>query len=66
MTQADADLLIGYKAIGRYLGMTPRQVEYHANAGHLPTFPMGGLKCARRSSLLRWIEEQERKQAGGG
>ena len=58
-----ADLLRGASAIADFLGFE-RRVVYHAiSAGHLPTFKMGATICARKSSLLRWIEEQERAAA---
>lgn len=32
--------------------------------GRLPIFRLGAVVCARRSILLKWIEEQEKASAG--
>lgn len=54
-----ADMLRGADAIAGYLGL-PRRTVYHAVAkGHLPHFRIGETVCARKSSLLTWIAEQE-------
>ncbi len=36
-----------------------RQVYHLARAGKLPVFKLGAILCARRSTLLAWIEAQE-------
>lgn len=56
------DMLHGAEAIGKFIGLDPRQV-YHQRK-RLPTFKIGALICARKSTLLRWIEEQEAKSTG--
>lgn len=56
------DMLQGAEAIGTFMGMEPRQV-YHQRK-RLPTFKIGALICARKSTLMRWIEEQEAKSMG--
>ena len=64
------DLLHGADEIARFIygdtedEKTPaskgRRV-YHANDKHgLPTFKLGGTMTARRSTILKWIEAQER------
>lgn len=58
------DLLSGAKAIALYLygvdDETATRRVYHAAAKlKLPTFRMGSTICARRSSILKWIERQE-------
>ncbi|KNY13095.1 hypothetical protein AKG11_30955 [Shinella sp. SUS2] len=62
MADADLDILTGHKAISAFLGLTPRQVEWHSEKGELPTFKIGRTVCARRSRLLEWVQEQEQKQ----
>ncbi len=57
------DMLQGAEAIGSFMGLDPRQV-YHQRK-RLPTFKIGALICARKSTLLRWIAEQEAKCGGG-
>lgn len=63
-TEAETDLLHGYAAIGRFLGMTPRQVQAKAEKGRLPVFKMGRNVCARRSSLNTWLADLEAKAKG--
>ncbi len=58
------DLLHGAKAISLFLygidDETATRRVYHAVAKlKLPTFRMGSTICARRSSILKWIERQE-------
>ncbi|ASY69738.1 hypothetical protein SF83666_c23220 [Sinorhizobium fredii CCBAU 83666] len=53
------DILTGAKEIARFLNLTPRQVSWHHEQGNLPTFLMGRTVCARKSTLLKWIEDQE-------
>jgi len=53
------DLLLGANAIAGHLGITPRQAYRLIYAGVLPTFKLGGAVSARRSSLNRWLAEQE-------
>ena len=59
------DLLRGADAIAEFMfGSTSerRKVYYLANTGKrnsLPVFRMGSVLCARKSSLIQWIEAQE-------
>lgn len=58
------DLLRGAREIAVFLFGTPaarrRVYDLHAE-GVLPTFTLGKSICARRSSLMTWIENQERR-----
>jgi excisionase family DNA binding protein len=57
------DILRGADAIAGFLGF-PRRSIYHAVAkGHIPSFRVGDIVCARRSTLTAWIAEQERAAA---
>jgi hypothetical protein len=61
-----ADLLHGAEAIALFLFGSEKQRRkvYHLADNHgLPVFRMGATICGRKSTLLKWIEEQER---GGG
>jgi hypothetical protein len=59
------DLLRGAKPIADELGWTERQV-YHAHAKHLiPTFMIGSVIHARRSSLMKHFAELERRAVAG-
>ena len=55
-----SDLLYGVPAIARHLGRTTRQARHNIDKRRIPTFRMGAIICARKSTLLRWMEEQER------
>lgn len=55
----DTELLVGHKAIARFLGLSPRAVSWHDEQGRLPTFRMGKSVCARKSTLRQWIEDRE-------
>lgn len=58
-----ADILRGADAIAAHLGF-PRRAIYHLVAkGRLPHFRLGDTVCARRSTLARWIEQQEAQAA---
>lgn len=53
------DLLMGAGAIAKHLGITSRQLYRLCYAGNIPTFKLGGAVAARRSSLTRWLADQE-------
>ena len=63
------DLLLGADAISRFIygentdekvAESNRRRVYHAADKHgLPTFKLGGSIAARRSTILKWIEQQE-------
>lgn len=62
-TLAD-DLLRGAEAIADYLygDATLRRKVYHlAETSRLPIFRLGSVLCARRTVLLHWINEQEKR-----
>ncbi len=61
--EQQADLLYGVPAIAGYLGLTQHQARHNIDKGRIPTFRMGVIICARKSSLVSWFEDQER---GGG
>lgn len=58
------DMLHGAKAIARFIygddsDKNTRRIYHAADKLGLPTFPMGATICARKSSILRWIEKRE-------
>jgi hypothetical protein len=60
------DLLRGAEAIAGYLfgdEKQRRQVYHLAATSTLPTFKLGSMICARKSVLLKWVEDQERRHA---
>jgi len=62
---ADSDLLYGVPAIAGHLGLTDRTVYHLHGKGKIPTFKMGKVVCARRSSLATWLSEQEAAARSG-
>jgi hypothetical protein len=56
------DLLRGASAIAEFMfgdRRKRRQVYHLAQTGQLPVFKLGATLCARRSTLIAWIEAQE-------
>lgn len=53
------DIAYGAEAIAVMLGLTGRQVYRLSERARLPIFKIGGTICARRSTVMAWIEEQE-------
>lgn len=57
----ESDLLNGYEEIARFLHWPPYTAKRRALDGLIPTFKVGRIVCARRSSLNTWLAEQEAK-----
>lgn len=57
----ELDLLTGAEAIAAFIGVKPRRIYHLAEARRLPIFRLGSVLCARRSTLVTWIEEMERR-----
>ena len=55
------DMLEGADEIGAFMGLRPRQV-YHLQ-DKLPVFQIGAKLFARKSTIVRWIAEQEGRAA---
>jgi hypothetical protein len=61
------DLLRGAYAIAEYIygdKKYRRKVFHLASTSKLPVFKLGSMICARRSVLLKWIEDQEERHSG--
>jgi hypothetical protein len=56
----DLDLLTGADAIATFMSVKVRRIYHLAETQRLPVFRIGSTLCARRSTLLRWVEELER------
>ncbi len=57
-----SDLLRGADQIAEFMFGTPterRKIYHLAETSNLPVFRLGALLCARKSTLLAWIEAQE-------
>lgn len=54
------DVLHGTREIADFLGLAPRNASYHIEQGRIPCFRLGKAVCARKSTLLQWVAEQER------
>jgi hypothetical protein len=63
VTAADfpEDFLQGARKIGDYLGMNQRSVFYYVKHGRLPVFRFKSQIWARKSTLRKWIEDQEKQ-----
>ena len=60
-----ADLLDGVPAIATFTGLPKRRIYYLAENGVLPLFKLGERKwCGRKSTLRRYLDGLEAKQAG--
>ena len=58
------DLLGGAEAIAEFIyghGPHRRKIYHLVQTKRLPVFHLGSTLCARRSTLIAWIEEQEIK-----
>ena len=58
-TVKDGDLLYGVPAIADFLGVSVRQARHQCEVGRVPSFKLGQIICGRRSTLWRWLAEQE-------
>jgi excisionase family DNA binding protein len=59
METQDSDLIYGTPAIAAFLHLKDRQAYHLIDKGILPSFKLGNKRCARKSTLARWLEEQE-------
>ena len=59
MTVNEIDLLTGADAIAAFMGIKVRRVYHLAETQRLPVFRLGATLCARKSTLLSWIESME-------
>jgi hypothetical protein len=59
-TTDELDLLTGAEAIAAFMRVKPRRVYHLVETQQLPVFRLGATLCARRSTLVRWIESMER------
>ena len=63
-TEFATDMLRGAEEIADFLfgRRDERRKVYHlAATSRLPTFKLGSMICARRSTLMQWVEDQERR-----
>jgi len=60
-----ADLLYGLEAIAEFVGLTVPQVKHQIAISGWPTFKQGRTVCARRSTLAKHFDAQERAAAAG-
>ncbi|QNQ40059.1 DNA-binding protein [Brucella intermedia] len=54
-----SDLLVGAKAISEFSGFPARTIYHLCDKGVFPHFRAGDLLCARKSTILRWVSDQE-------
>jgi hypothetical protein len=60
----ELDLLTGADKIAAFIGVKPRRIYHLAETKRLPVFRLGATLCARRSTLVKWIEDMERGSFG--
>ena len=56
---ASLDVLRGAKAIAAFLDTSPARIYKLHRAGQITTFMEGATVCARKTTLIAWIEQQE-------
>ncbi|ANG96782.1 hypothetical protein A8A54_10045 [Brucella pseudogrignonensis] len=54
-----ADILVGAEAISEFSGFKQRTVYTLCAKGAFPHFRAGDLLCSRRSTILKWVADQE-------
>lgn len=62
--EMSADLLVGAASIADFLGVRRRQVYHASEHSYLPLFRVGALICGRRSTLEKWVTDQEQMAFG--
>ena len=60
MNADELDLLTGAGEIAAFMRVKPRRVYHLAETRRLPVFRLGSTLCARRATLVRWIEDMEK------
>ncbi|WP_075656839.1 hypothetical protein [Pseudochrobactrum sp. B5] len=53
------DILIGAKSISKFSGFPERTIYHLCAKGSFPHFKAGDLLCARKSTIINWIAQQE-------
>lgn len=53
----EGDLLVGAKAIGKFLGLTERQVYRLVYDQLAPSFKLGSRIAARKTRLMGWMDD---------
>jgi len=62
----EVDEFFTVQELAEYLRMKPITIYKHAAMGKLPGFKIGATWRFKKSTIDRWIQEQERKAAEGG
>lgn len=63
MMNLSDDVLHGAQEIASFLGTNRKKIYDLAARRALPVFKMGETVCARKSTLLTWIQTQEQRGA---
>ena len=59
------DIVFTVQEVATYLKMRPVTIYKHAKAGKLPCFKVGANWRFKKSTIDRWISEQEAKENNG-
>jgi hypothetical protein len=55
------EVLYGASAIAQFLGIDETPTRHLIAKGVIPTFKIGAKVCARRRTLVAWLDDQERR-----
>ena len=59
------DTVFTVQEVAKYLRMQPVTIYKHAKRGKLPCFKVGANWRFKKSTIDRWISEQEEKESNG-
>jgi hypothetical protein len=64
-TSLSADIILGADAIAAEMGISARSVYHLAKIKRIPVFSLGAKLAARKSTLRKFIEDQEAQALRG-
>jgi len=59
------DVVFTVQELAKYLRMQPVTIYKHAKCGKLPSFKVGANWRFKKSTIDRWISDQEEKESNG-
>ena len=59
------DIVFTVQEVAKYLRMQPVTIYKHAQCGKLPCFKVGANWRFKKSTIDRWISDQEEKDSNG-
>lgn len=58
----NGDVLFGAQSIADFLGRSRRSIYYLCALDRIPYFKVSSVICARKSTLVTWIKNQETRK----